>query len=61
MAINLSNINPEFITPFTKCRVVSSDYPNIEGEYGIASASYMLSSTDMKHFMGNTVVSLLKK
>lgn len=61
LAISLANLNPTTVNPFTVCRIVSSEYPLAEGDYNIISNAYVFSSTDLKHFKSNMVLTMLKK
>lgn len=61
LAIALPHINPTLVNPLTLCRIISAEYPIAEGDYNIVSNSYIFSSTDLKHFKSNMVLTLLKK
>lgn len=61
MTIAISNLNPAIITPYTNVRVIASDYPEAEGDYFISDISYVIETTDLKHYTGSSSLLLIKK
>lgn len=61
ISLVLSSINPNLFTPLTTIRVISSEYKEPSGDYIIAGLSYIVSTTDGKHYNGNISLTCLKK
>lgn len=61
ITLSLSNVNPQVITPYTKLKIISQDYPDIQGEYTIASLSYMMSSGNLNEYSDTISITAIKK
>lgn len=61
LAISLSNINPQLITPYTKIRLIAQNYKNIEGDYSPTEVSYVFTTGNKKYYSNTLVISAVKR
>lgn len=61
MSFALRSVNPALINPLTLVKIVSTEYPDAEGEYTINEMSYILSSSDNEHYSGIMTLSTFKR
>lgn len=61
MTIGIANLDPSLITPYTKLSIISNEYPEAQGEYIISDISYIIETTDLKHYKGSFVILAIKK